>query len=91
MAGQTIELARGMAQRLSVERGTTVLVRRGAIRLRLSPQWLAETWRQDEFRLDAEGHHLATAAGNLELTALDAAEVLVIPAGRPGGRTKTVA
>lgn len=90
MAGKTIELARDMSQRLSLEPGTTVLVRLGAIRLRLAPQWLAETWIQDEFQLNAEGHYLATAAGNFELTALDAAEVLIIPAGRPGRWTKSV-
>ena len=91
MAEQTIQLARGMSQRVGVEPGTAVFVRQGAVRLRLPPQWLAETWFQEELRLDAEGRYVATCGGCVEIAALDGAEVLLFPARQPGRWEKSAA
>ncbi|MBI4996732.1 MAG: hypothetical protein HZC22_07515 [Rhodocyclales bacterium] len=89
MTGLTIELARGMCRSVRIAPGTTVLVRHGAVRLRQPPQWLAETWIREECRLAAEDRYSTTSAGCIELTALEAAEVLLIPAERPRVRTKS--
>lgn len=91
MAEQTIQLARGTSQRVGVEPGTAIFVRRGAVRLRLPPLWLAETWIQEELRLDAEGRYVAACGGCVEIAALDGAEVLLVPDGQPGRWEKSAA
>jgi hypothetical protein len=77
---QTIELARGTRQLVSVTQGSLVLVRRGAVLVRPPPEWPADTFTHVGWRLDAEETFAATASGYAELVAIDSAEVLLIPA-----------
>lgn len=79
-AAQTIQLARGSRQLVSVTRGTVVLVRRGTVLFRPPPEWPADTFTHAGWRLDAEEAFAATASGYAELAAIDSAEVLLIPA-----------
>ena len=79
-AAQTIELARGTRQLVSVTQGTLVLVRRGTVLVRPPPEWPADTFTHVGWRLDAEEAFAATASGYAELVAIDSAEILLIPA-----------
>lgn len=76
---QTIQLARGACFRAPVVPDTRILVQRGTIVLRPPPEWPADTFFQAAWRLDAEECHVTAARGYVELTALEDAEVLIIP------------
>lgn len=75
-----LRLARGARQQIAVAPGTVILVRQGTITLREPLAWLAETCVRAEHRLPAEAAHTVTTGGWAELTALDFAEVVLIPA-----------
>jgi hypothetical protein len=80
---QLLRLARGAQYQVLAAPGTVLLVRRGHVVLREPLAWLAETCVRVEHRLTSEAAHAVTTAGRMELVALDAAEVVLIPAQPP--------
>jgi hypothetical protein len=75
---QEIQLPAGAGHCIRVRRGTVILVRRGRVVLRPPMAWLAERVVTAEIRLDAEENYVASSAGNVELIATRAADVLVV-------------
>ena len=71
-------LRAGSILRIPVQHGSTLFVRHGRILFRTPPYWLADTMLAPCMHLDAEDAQLIEIAGWLEVTALEAAEVLLI-------------
>lgn len=74
-----LALGKGEARRVLVEAGTTVLVLEGSASVRGPLQWLAETPVALEQRLGAEQALTLEGGGWIDLTAAEAAELLVLP------------
>lgn len=71
-------LRAGTTLRIPVRRGSTLFVRHGRILFRTPPYWLADTMLAPCMHLDAEDAQLIEISGWLEVTALEAAEILLI-------------
>jgi len=76
---QTIRLPRGSRHLVPVVPDTRILVRHGTIELRPPPEWPADTFFQNAWRLDAEACLVTTVRGYAALTATEDAAVLIIP------------
>jgi hypothetical protein len=74
-----LALCKGEARRVLVEAGTTVLVLEGSASVRGPLQWLAETSVAPEQRLGSEQALTLESGGWIDLTATEAAELLVLP------------
>ena len=74
-----LALGKGEALRVLVEAGTTVLVLEGSASVRGPLQWLAETLVAPEQRLSLEQALTLESGGWSDLTAVEAAELLVLP------------
>ncbi len=74
-----LALGKGDTRRVLVEAGTTVLVLQGSASVRGPLQWLAETPVVPEQRLGGEQPLTLESGGWIELTAAEAAELLVLP------------
>ena len=74
-----LALGKGDARRVLVEAGTTVLVLEGSARVRGPLQWLAETPVAPEQKLGVEQALTLESGGWIDLTATEAAELLVLP------------
>ena len=74
-----LALGKGDARRVLVEAGTTVLVLEGSASVRGPLQWLAETPVAPEQRLGSEQALTLESGGWIDLTAIEAAELLVLP------------
>jgi hypothetical protein len=78
-----LALGKGDTRRVLVEAGTTVLVLQGSASVRGPLQWLAETPVAPEQRLGAEQALTLEGGGWIDLTATEAAELLVLPPQGP--------
>lgn len=74
-----LALGKGDARRVLVEAGTTVLVLQGSASVRGPLQWLAETPVAAEQRLGSEQVLTLESGGWIDLTATEAAELLMLP------------
>ena len=74
-----LALGKGDTRRVLVEAGTTVLVLRGSASVRGPLKWLAETPVALEQRLGSEQALTLEGGGWIDLTATEAAELLVLP------------
>lgn len=74
-----LALGKGDARRVLVEAGTTVLVLEGSASVRGPLQWLAETPVAAEQRLGSEQALTLESGGWIDLTATEAAELLMLP------------
>ncbi len=74
-----LALGKGEVRRVLVEAGTTVLVLEGRVSVRGPLQWLAETPVAPEQRLGSEQALTLENGGWIDLTAAEAAELLVLP------------
>ena len=73
-----LALGKGEARRVLMEAGTTVLVLEGSASVRGPLQWLAETSVAAEQRLGSEQVLTLESGGWIDLTAAEAAELLVL-------------
>jgi len=74
-----LALGKGEARRVLVEAGTKVLLLGGNASVRGPLQWLAETAMAPEQRLGVEQALTLENGGWIDLTATEAAELLVLP------------
>lgn len=74
-----LALGKGDTRRVLVEAGTTVLVLEGSASVRGPLQWLAETPVAPEQGLGSEQALTLESGGWIDLTAAEAAELLVLP------------
>jgi hypothetical protein len=78
-------LRAGATLRIAAQRGSILYVRHGRIVLRNPPDWLSDSRLAPCLRLNAEEADRVAIDGWLEITALEAAEVLLLPPPpRPG-------
>jgi hypothetical protein len=81
---QEIRLPMGASQRISLKRGTVILVRCGRVVIRQPTTWLAERIVTTETQLGAEERFVATSVGSVELAATHSADVVVISGAARG-------
>ncbi len=74
-----LALGKGEARRVLVEAGTTVLLLEGSASVLGPLQWLAESPVAPEQRLEVEQALPLEGGGWIDLTATEAAELLVLP------------
>lgn len=72
-------LGKGESRRVLVEAGTKVLIVSGDLALRGPLVWLAENIVAPEQRLRPEQSQVIEAGGWIDLTAVEAAELVVLP------------
>jgi hypothetical protein len=74
-----LALGKGESRRVLVEAGTTVLLVAGDLALRGPLVWLAENIVASEQRLRPEQSQVIETGGWIDLTAVQAAELVVLP------------
>ncbi len=74
-----LALGKGDSRRVLVEAGTTVLALDGTLTVRGPLVWLAENIVVPEQRLRPEQSQVIEAGGWIDLTAVEAAELVVMP------------
>ena len=74
-----LALGKGESRRVLVEAGTTVLIVAGDLALRGPLVWLAENIVAPEQRLRPEQSQVIETGGWIDLTAVEAAELVVMP------------
>ena len=74
-----LALGKGESRRVLVEAGTTVLIVAGDLALRGPLVWLAESVVAPEQRLRPEKSQVIETGGWIDLTAVEAAELVVLP------------
>lgn len=74
-----LSLERGQVQRVLVEAGSSVLVVEGAAVLRFPFVWLAEHVVARHLPLEGNAVHRLEAGGWIELAAIGACELLILP------------
>lgn len=74
-----LSLCRGETRQFLLDPGSTVLLLVGEAELHGPPEWLAEAMVRPRWRLGAEQIWQAERGGWIELAALSALQVLVIP------------